>query len=405
MAKGQFRVMDSDIHVMEPHDLWLRHIEPRFKDRAPRFEAIDGSKLEGWHFEGKVFPAFLDRPDRRRLARIRRDKARVRHVAIGRYRDAAEDLRGDDPRSMLQAMDREGIDLAIVFRTLASHLIGVDGLDPALAAAVCRGFNNWLAEFCGADQGRLKAAAVMPLHDVQLAVEEARRSVRELGAVALVLSNHPVNGRPWYDAVYDPLWAEAERLGVPVAFHGIQMAYQEHLSRRYMDNFALAHAAAHPVEQMLALGSMLAGGVFERFAGLKAAFLEGSCSWVPWWLWSLDERVEKFGDDESVRMSMRPSEYFRRQCWVSVDPDEDVVRYAIPAIGDDNIVISTDWPHDDSAYPRAIDTFIGLEGVSVESKRKILWDNCARLYNLTEGDGASAATLSEPRPRLSTARD
>jgi predicted TIM-barrel fold metal-dependent hydrolase len=68
---------------------------------------------------------------------------------------------------------------------------------------------------------------------------------------------------------------------------------------------------------------------------------------------------------------------------VSVDPDEDVVRHAIPVIGDDNIVISTDWPHDDSAYPRAIETFIAIEGVSDESKRKILWDNCARLHNLT----------------------
>jgi uncharacterized protein len=79
---------------------------------------------------------------------------------------------------------------------------------------------------------------------------------------------------------------------------------------------------------------------------------------------------------------MRPSEYFRRNCWVSVDPDEDVVRHALPSMGDDNIVISTDWPHDDSAYPRAVETFLGLEGVSETTKRKILWDNCARLYGL-----------------------
>src|SRR5262249_34335479 len=294
----------------------------------------------------------------------------------------AEDLRGDDPRAMLQAMDREGIDVAIVFRTLGAHLIGIDGLEPALSAAVCRAFNNWLADFCGADRARLQPAAVMPPHDVGLAVEEARRTVRELGAVTLLLSNHPVNARPWYDPIYDPLWTEAEQLGVPVAFHGIQMAYQDHIGRRYMDNFALAHAAAHPIEMMLALGSLLTGGVFERFRELKAAFLEGSASWVPWWLWSLDERVEKFGDDERCRLTMRPSEYFRRQCWVSVDPDEDVVRHAIPAMGDDNIVISSDWPHDDSAYPRAIETFLGLDGISVQSKRKILWDNCARLYNL-----------------------
>ncbi|PYO12472.1 MAG: hypothetical protein DMD75_07330 [Candidatus Rokuibacteriota bacterium] len=213
-------------------------------------------------------------------------------------------------------------------------------------------------------------------------VEEARRSVRELGAVALVLSNHPVNGRAWYDPAYEPLWAEAESLGVPVAFHGIQMAYQEHLGRRFMDNFVMAHAVAHPLEQMMALGSLLTGGVFERFPRLKAAFLEGSCSWVPWWLWTLDERVEKFGDDDRFHLTMRPSEYFRRNCWVSVDPDEDVVRHAIPTMGDDNIVISTDWPHDDSAYPRAVETFLGLEGVSETTKRKILWDNCARLYGL-----------------------
>jgi predicted TIM-barrel fold metal-dependent hydrolase len=228
----------------------------------------------------------------------------------------------------------------------------------------------------------LKPAAVIPVQDVGLAVDEARRSVRELGAVTLVLSNHPVNSRAWYDAAYDPLWAEAERLGVPVAFHGFQMAYQEHLGRRFLDNFALAHAAAHPVEMMLALGSLLTGGVFARFPGLRAAFLEGSCAWVPWWLWALDERVEKFGDDERFRLAMPPSEYFRRHCWVSVDPDEDVVRHALPAMGDDNIVISSDWPHDDSAYPNAIDTFLGLEGVSAESKRKILWDNCARLYRI-----------------------
>jgi len=382
MAKGGFKVMDSDIHVDEPHDLWDRYLEPRFKDRAPRFAAIDGSHTNGWQFEGKVFPAFFDRPERRRFGRIRREKALARHLETGRYKDPAEDLPGDDPHAMLKAMDREGIDLAIVFRTRGAHLIALDGLEPDLSAAICRAFNNWLSEFCATDRARLKPTAILPLHDPKLAVEEARRSVRELGAVAVVLSNHPVNGRAWYDPAYEPLWAEAERLGVPVAFHGIQMAYQEHLGRRFMDNFVMAHAVAHPLEQMMALGSLLTGGIFERYPHLKAAFLEGSCSWVPWWLWTLDERVEKFGDDERFHLTMRPSEYFQRNCWVSVDPDEDVVRHALPSMGDDNIVISTDWPHDDSAYPRAVETFLGLEGVTESTKRKILWDNCARLYGL-----------------------
>jgi uncharacterized protein len=279
-------------------------------------------------------------------------------------------------------MDREGIDVSIVFRTMASHLIAVDGLDPKLSAAVCRGFNNWLGDFCDKDRTRLKPAALIPLQDTTLAVEEARRAVRDLGAVALILSNHPVDGRPWYATHWDPVWAEAERLGVPITFHGIQMAYQEHLGRRFMDNFALAHAAGHPIELMLALGSLLTGGIFARYPGLRAAFLEGSCSWVPWWLWVLDERVEKFGDDERFALTMPPSEYFRRHCWVSVEPDEALAAQTFAALGDDNIVISSDWPHDDSAYPHAVDEFLSIEGVSAESKRKVLWDNCARLYRL-----------------------
>ena len=89
--------------------------------------------------------------------------------------------------------------------------------------------------------------------------------------MTLVLPSNPVRNRPWYDEYYEPFWAEAERLQVPVSFHGIQMAYQDHLARRYMDNHALGHAVAHPVELICALGAMLTGGVFERHPGLKAA--------------------------------------------------------------------------------------------------------------------------------------
>jgi predicted TIM-barrel fold metal-dependent hydrolase len=380
--KQGFKIMDCDIHVTEPADLWINHMDA-FRDRAPKRTNLPGGADHGvWTFEGKVFPAEMDQPDRLRLAEVRGEKARRRHIATGRYADKAEDLHGDNPKSMLKAMDREGVDVAIVFRTLASHFIAIDGLDPKLSAAVCRGFNNWLGEFCDVDRKRLKPAAILPMHDVELAVEEARRCVRDIGAVAFVLSNHPVNSKQWYDHVYDPLWQEAERARIPVTFHGIQMAYQKHLGRRFMDNFAMVHAVAHPVETMLTLGSLLTGGVFERYPGLRVGFLEAHASWVPSWLWALDERVEKFNDDSQFPLKMPPSEYFKRQCFVAVDPDESLVRHTIEAVGDDNIVISTDWPHDDSAYPIAMETFIKTEGVSDGSKRKILWDNCARLYGL-----------------------
>jgi predicted TIM-barrel fold metal-dependent hydrolase len=222
----------------------------------------------------------------------------------------------------------------------------------------------------------------MALHDIDLAVAEARRAVKDFGAVALVLPNHMVGGRPFYDRYYDPLWTTAVDLNVAVAFHGINLAHDGHVGVRYFDNFPLAHACGHAIESMLALGAMLTGGVFERFPGLRAAFLEGLCSWAPSWLYCLDERWEKFGNERRYGLKHPPSYYFRRQCFLSVDADEELVVDAIRALGDDNLVISTDWPHGDSSFPQAINTFLKIEGVSQASQRKILWDNCARLYNL-----------------------
>ena len=110
--KQGFKVMDSDIHVQEPHDLWDRYIESRFKDRAPRFTDIpDGSSPGVWRFEGKVFPAYIDRPERQRLAKIRRRKAHRRHEELGREVGPEAERRGEDPQSMLRAMDVEGIDV------------------------------------------------------------------------------------------------------------------------------------------------------------------------------------------------------------------------------------------------------------------------------------------------------
>ncbi len=380
MAKQGFKVMDSDIHVREPADLWDRYIESAYRDRAPRVAVAESPYDTGrWQAEERPFPAFADTPDRMRNAKIRRDKAEARHRRLGRTPQPGE---GTTPASMLEAMEVEGIDTSIVFRTIAAHVIAIDGMEPGLSAAICRAYNNWLREFCDADPARLKLAALMPMHDIDLAIGEARRAAAELGAACLVLPNNPVNGRQWYDPCYGPFWEEAERQGVPVAFHGIQMAYQDHIGRRFMDNFALAHAAAHPIEMQLAMGSMLVGGVLARHEGLKAAFLEGHCSWLPSLLYFLEERQKKFGDEERYGTTLTPAEYFLRQCYVSVDVDEEPVKYVIDAYGDGNLVISTDWPHDDSSYPQAINTFLSLPDVSDESKRKILWDNCARLYRL-----------------------
>jgi uncharacterized protein len=123
--------------------------------------------------------------------------------------------------------------------------------------------------------------------------------------------------------------------------------------------------------------------VLERFPNLRVAFLEGNCSWLPWALYRLDERWELRKGYANEPLSRRPSDYFLRQCFISVDVEEDLVSDVISRIGDGNIVISTDYPHADSQWPNAINRFMAIDGISDGSRRKILWHNCARLYNIS----------------------
>jgi uncharacterized protein len=80
-------------------------------------------------------------------------------------------------------------------------------------------------------------------------------------------------------------------------------------------------------------------------------------------------------------LSLNPSEYFLRQCFIATDIEEDLVADVVQRLGDDNIVISTDYPHADSRWPDAVDTFMRIDSLTDSARRKIFWDNCARLYN------------------------
>ena len=376
MARNGFKVLDSDMHVMEPSDLWQTYTDPKFRERAPEFRGVDTSHgfTNKWIVEGRIFPAYSDRKPRTEVLA-------GRHEAITDRFAKARAAKFDNV-TQLEALEVEGIDVAVLFRTFGAHVIALDGLDPDLALAICAAFNDWLRDFCSADPSRLKGAAQMPMHDVEKATQEARRAVKDLGMVALVLPSNPVNERPWYDPYYDPFWQEAESLGVPVCFHGLQGAYQQHIGTRFLDSFVIAHAATHPMELMMDVGSMIGGGVLERFPTLRAGFLEGNCSWLPWWLWRLDEEWETFGPWERTKLQGPPSDYFRRQSFISVDVDEFMVKNVIETVGDDNIVLSTDYPHHDSKYPDALATFLEMDVVPEPSRKKILWDNCARLYGI-----------------------
>jgi predicted TIM-barrel fold metal-dependent hydrolase len=382
VAKGGFRVMDSDMHVVEPADLWQARLDPRWRDAAPIGTAT-GPRDIGVLVRGEA----PNRPGTMTESWIRSLAA---HTAPLDRHYAFAAARGWDGVSQLEAMEREGIDVAVLFPSRGLFVLGLDsaesvgkeGLEPELAADLARAYNDWLHGFCAPDRERLLAAAMVAPHDVPSAVEETRRCVTRLGMKAIFLLPGWVNGRPWHDSHYDPLWGECERLGVPVAFHGggpDRLAADYGLGFR--DSLMMWHTFSHCLGPMSALVSLIGGGVFDRFPRLRAAFLEANCSWAPWLVHRLEEHYEDYVGRHEIRLARRPSEYFLSNCWVSVEADEEPARHYVATFGDENVVFSTDYPHPDAKFPRSIEKFLELP-LPDATRRRFLWDNCARLYGL-----------------------
>jgi predicted TIM-barrel fold metal-dependent hydrolase len=111
------------------------------------------------------------------------------------------------------------------------------------------------------------------------------------------------------------------------------------------------------------------------------ALLEGNCSWAPWLLHRLDEHHEWTGWYEATDLTMKPSDYFRRNCFLSVEADEETAFHYVDWFGADNLVFSTDYPHGDSAYPHAVDGFEKLD-LPFDAKVRIVGGNWSRLYKI-----------------------
>ena len=300
--------------------------------------------------------------------------------------------RGYDAPSHIEAMDREGIDMMVLYPSRGLFVTAADALPRRFVGAVCRAYNRWLADFMSHDPRRLFGAALVALHDPGIAAAEARYAVEELGMKAVFVRPNPVNGRTIDHPDHDEFFAEVERLGVPIATHEGAGVHLKQFGRDRYDKLFKVHMICHAVETMGACMDLIVGGVFERHPRLRCAFLEASSGWAPWWLERMDEHFEGFhGSREAGGLSLKPSEYFRRQCFVSSEVDERAAKYVEDAFGTDLLVLGSDYPHGDGSFPHAIADFVAVDTLSETAKRKALWDNPIRLYALEKEAAATNA--------------
>ena len=255
-----FAVIDADRHVMEPSDLWDRYLEPEFKGRVK----ITGPFQSRRYIDGRSVS------DSDQLPRDRTYDDEAMKAALFTedplYRSVFADgvAHGFEPASNLRDMDREGVDVAVLFPTLGLYIIWDDEIEPEISAAICRAYNNWLAEYCSHNRARLKGVALIPLHDTRLAVEELRRAKNELGLSGIFWRPNRLKGRTFGHPDYFPIYEVASELEVPVCVHeGARTVMTQAGSDRYSP-FG-RHVACHPLEQMLAALTFAADGVSERF--------------------------------------------------------------------------------------------------------------------------------------------
>jgi predicted TIM-barrel fold metal-dependent hydrolase len=349
--KGSLRIIDADGHTMEPPDLYERYIDPAFRHR-----------LEG-HTPMRLAPGVLE-------------ALRFQEQLDNKYSEFSQ--AGFEAAALVKGLDVEGIDVSVIYGPL--YMMWLDGIDPGFSAALCRAYNRWLHDYSADSGGRIVGAAPLPIQDVRLAVAEFEYAYDELGIGAFWVRPNPVAGRVLGDRAYDPLYAALQERNAPLSLHEGMGAIVQTAGADRFTSFTELHACCHPMEQQMAMLSLMVDGVFDRFPRLRVAFMESGCSWAPAWLHRMDEHVELTGWYDAPELQLMPSEYFRRNCYISCDPDEDLLWTVVETLGDEQLLFATDFPHPDAKYPHAVDAFMGLQRVSADTKAKILWDNAKRFY-------------------------
>jgi predicted TIM-barrel fold metal-dependent hydrolase len=273
-------------------------------------------------------------------------------------------------------MDGLGLAAAVIYPTAGLGLGFAREYDWVVDLTAA--YNNFLSDKYLKVSPRLKAVALLPVHKPAEAAKELRRAVTELGMVGGVLPT-PGLRYPYGETFFDPLYEEAQRLGVMLGIHGAS-----HRVLGWENLFSDEHPRAafvlgHPFAQMTQFVSMVYGRVWNRFPKLKMAFLEASCGWVPYLL----ERLDRHSDGSGARLGSDTVRNHPIYFHAELD-DGPTLPMAADVIGDDRLIYASDFPHEAvDDITEGLHGFLERDDLSHTTKERILRDNIKVLYGLT----------------------
>lgn len=342
-------VIDADVHVTPPPTFWAEYLSPAFRDLAPKVES-DG-EYDYIVFEGTRRPVNLMQSQAGRDFNQYKNAGKLSDMRVG----------GWMPARRLADMDLDGIDIGVVFGggplSTGNLELYLDSFDA---------FNRWQSDFCADSNGRLRGVSFLTTVDVDTTIA-GMRAAKKRGDVAVNLPAFPQsldqftkegsvwqamtgdpNGKRQYrDAEFDPLWAAAVELDMPITFHlGARVS-------RYKDktNFLPDVVMGKPA-MLEPPAIMIYGGVFDRFPDLRIGLIESGVGWIPWACEYMDRTWRMQRHWTECDISHPPSHYFDRNIYASFISDRIGVELRHKP-GGRNIMWSSDYPHSETTFPHS----------------------------------------------------
>lgn len=378
-------VIDTDTHLAEPHDFFTRHAPVAYRDRVPRVATVDG--WLHWVCDGVVLSRVSTGG-----AVILADGSKTRGTAFMSFTPDQVHRGAMEVGPRLALMDELGIFAQILYPTLAGfgsqRFAQVQ--DPELRRLCAVLYNDSARDYQAESGERLFPMALVPWWDIAASAAEVRRAA-SIGLKGVVMCSEPqTRGVPDLGQPdWDPFWEACSDTAMSVNFH-IGSSDENHVW------FGSSPWPSQPDDHKLAIGSammyltnartianLIYSGVCERFPKVKFVSVESGIGWIPFFLEALDHQLYETAPGAEERLSLKPSEYFRRQMYGCFWFEKRGLRETFERVGADSVMFETDYPHPTCLYPDSTEVAArALVDVPRDVVRKVMQDNAARLYHI-----------------------
>ena len=291
------------------------------------------------------------------------------------------------PEEWAEFLEDVGIESTVLYPTSALAYGNVTSRDWAIA--LCKAYNDWLADSYLKRSPRFKGMAIIPMQDVEAAVEELRRAVQELGMLGAMLPSNGLKGNLGAKEFW-PVYAEADRLGCSIAVHG---GAHFRLGLDHLDVYPPIHALGHPFGLMISCAGILFNGIFDKFPNVRIAFLEGGVAWLLLVLERFNSSYETHvphnprGEILRLGEKERVSDYMKKliddgRFFVGCEGDEPDIAHAVKIVGNKAFLYSSDYPHEvnKETCKEEIKELLENEALTQQDKEAILYRNAERFY-------------------------